>query len=123
MKTRFVNITDIDTLKEINSRCHPHDAFPDLGNFIVITDDRDHIITAGGVLLIAEAITITDNKFSSHVRTTALQELLAHMKLTCGRIHQDYLHAFVNGHDEAWIRAIKKVGFKSLDSDPFFLEV
>jgi len=127
MKTRCLVADDLSVLREINNRCHPHDTFPSFKNFyseiLVITDNKDRIITAGGVEAIAEAITITDDQFSSHVRTTALHQLLRHMMLTCGRVHQDYLHAFVDGHDEAWNRAIKIVGFKSLNSDPFFLEV
>jgi len=128
MKTRPLNTTDINTLREINDRCHPHDAFPDFFEHcyspsIVITDDNDHIIIACTVKCIAEAITITDNQFSSHVRITALLESLGHMILTCGRVHHDYLHIFVNHNDKTHIKAIKKVGFKSLDSDPFFLEV
>jgi len=127
MKIRSLKGEDISVLKEINSRCHPKDAFPNFKNFyspiLVITDDHDRIISYGAVEAIAEAVTITDNEFSSHVRTTALRNLLRHMLLTCGRIHQDHLHAFVDGHDEAWIKAIKWAGFKPVDSDPFFLEV
>lgn len=127
MITRTLTGTDVPILHRINDRCHPNDSFPSFKNFyppiIVITDDKNRIITAGGVEKIAEAVTITDNEFSSHVRTTALQELLRGMLLTCGRIDQDYLHAFIDDHDETWIRTVQKVGFKSMNKETFYIEV
>lgn len=127
MKIRPLRGEDIDSLREINSRCHPKDVFPDFKNFyspiVVITDDYDRIIIAGGVESIAEAVTITNREFSPHIRATALKKLLRSMLLTCGRVNQDYLHAFVVSDDETHIRAIKAVGFKSVGSEAFFLEV
>lgn len=126
MKIRELRPGDIDSIIEINKRCHPRDMFPDFSHFYsppVVVEDDGRIVTAGGVEAIAEAVTITDNTFSSHVRTTALQELLKSMLLTCGRVHQDYLYAFVDGHDKPWIKAINRVGFKKKENDPFFLKV
>lgn len=127
MKTRLLKLYDIPLLKEINSRCHPDDAFPDFRNFIgeilVITDNQDKIISVGGVDLIAEAITITDNEFSSHIRTTALWGLFSSMKISCRRANHSYLHAFVNSQDKIHIKTLGVIGFKPLNSKAFVIGV
>ncbi len=116
MKIRSLKSGDIEILRALNDQYYPNDAFPDFGKIkpvVVITDDHDRIITAGGVELIAEGVSITDKSFSVHVRGTALRELLQAMLLTCGRIHQDHLHVFVtDDHDDTWVRALKGDGFK-----------
>jgi len=117
---------DVDTLYEINKRCHPHDAFPSFDEFydpIIIADEKNKIITAGGVQLIAEATSITERDCAPYIRAKALKRLLQHMQFTCGRLQQNYLHAFVVKDNVTHIKALKKVGFESLNSDAFFLEV
>lgn len=126
MKIRPLRSEDIEPIIEINKRCYPGNTFPDFNHFYsppVVVEDNGLIVTTGGVEAIAEAVIITDNTFSSHTKTTALLMLLKHLQLTCNRVHQDHLYAFIDGHDEVWIKTIRKVGFKKIDNDPFSLKV
>lgn len=126
MKIRTLHWEDETHLRELNAHYYPDDVFPNFEkNFastIAVIDDNDRIITAGGVELIAEGVCITDKSFSEHVRGKALRILLQSMLLTCGRIHQDYLHIFSNSHDEIWERALQSNRFKSLGSS-FYIGV
>lgn len=126
MKIRELLPSDISTLREINSRCHPKDAFPELDNLVgaslVITDNKDKIISFGGVELIAEGVTITDNEFSEYARTTALQILLQSMLVTCSRFEKSHLHTFIQD-DIPWIKALYAVGFKDVGGKALYKEV
>ncbi len=116
MKIRQLEYDDIDALLKIHHRFYTKDAPPNFNkDFIVITDDEDHIITCGGIELMAEAIILTNKQFSPHARTSALLELLRSLMLTCGRNHYDFLHATIaDDLDETWIRTLGLVGFKPL---------
>jgi N-acetylglutamate synthase-like GNAT family acetyltransferase len=126
MIIRALQESDIPELKRINSEYYPDDSFPDFKeNFlsvVVITDDDGTIITCGGVELIAESVSITNQAIPSNVRTKALLMLLDNMKYTCSGHRYNYMHAFVTD-DEHWEKMLRKVGFKQLDSDVLYLEV
>lgn len=99
----------------MNCVYYPNDSFPDLGklrSISVITDDNGEIITAGGVELIAEGISITNKDFSAHTRSKALLELLHKMTDTCKKLDQKFLHVFVTDGDQVYVRALQTVGFK-----------
>jgi len=127
MKIRTLSWSDETHLRELNARYYPDDAFPNFEkNFastIAIVDDDDHIITAGGVEVIAEGVCITDQKFSEHVKGKALRMLLGSMLLTCGRIHQNYLLVSINGGNTTWERALQGDGFKLLNSKVLYKKV
>lgn len=128
MKIRKLNINDLNSLHKIHHEFYPNDALPNFArNFysaFVVVDDNDCIITCGGVEAIAEAVVLTDKDFSVHTRTSAMMEILRALILTCNRVNQDYLHAFIiNDQDESWIRTLNKVGFNPIPGRSFFLEV
>jgi len=125
VKIRELEYGDLDELFKIHHEFYPNDALPKFNrDFTVITDNEGKIITCGGVEVKAEAIIVTSKNYSSHVRTSALLELLRLLMLTCSRNNQSYLHALVaNGDDETWIRTLKKVGFKPLIGKVLIKEV
>ncbi len=96
MNVRNLKYGDLDELFRIHHEFYPKDAPPNFNkDFTVITDSEDHIITCGGIELMAEAIIVTSKNYSSHVRTSALLELLRSLMLTCGGSNYNFLHATV----------------------------
>ena len=126
MKIRALSWEDEKHLRELNARYYPDERFPNFeknfASVLAIVDKDNHIITAGGVELIAEGVCITDKEFSGHVRGKALRMLLQSMRLTCGRINQSDLHVFSSNRDEIWKRALLGNGFKPLEG-AFYIEV
>jgi hypothetical protein len=116
MNTRPITDKDIGTLIEIHKRYYAHQFdFPNfLGKFIypmAITDDKNRIITAGGIVPIAEVIILTDKSQSIIARIDALQEMLAKTRQIAGLYGYSRLHAFV--HDPTWKSQLIKAGFES----------
>ena len=95
---------------------------PKLDSILVCATEEGEVISAGGVELIAVGVLLTNYDCSSMVRGKALLQHLINMKLTCSRLHQDYLHVFENGHDEIWIKALKAYDFKPA-GNAFFKKV
>ena len=125
MKIRELKYNDLNELSRIHREFYPKDAQPKFNkDFTVVTDNEDHIITCGGIELMAEAIIVTNKNYSSHVRTSALLELLRSLMLTCGRSNYNFLHATVaDNSDENWIRTLEKVRIKPLGGKVLFKEV
>ena len=125
MILRSIKHGDIQELKKIHRKYYPNDVMPvweKLNSIIVCEAENGTIISAGGVELIAEGVLLTNYDCSPVARGKALLQHLINMKLTCSRLHQDYLHVFENGHDEIWIKALKAYDFKPA-GNAFFKKV
>lgn len=125
MIMRAVTPEDIPILQGINKRDYPTSNFPDLSviqSAAVITEDDGTFITFGGIELIAEAVLITDRQSPLKLRGKALIQILEYLKSECVRLNQSDLHAFINGSDVVWGKALSKYGFKSA-GDVFFTKV
>ena len=125
MKVRQLRYDDLEEVSKIHHNFYAKDAPPKFNkDFIVIADDEDRIITCGGIELMAEAIILTNKHFSSHMRTSALLELLRSLMLICDRNNYDFLHATIaDDPDETWIRTLGLVGFKPLTGKVLIKEV
>jgi len=124
MRIRKLEAGDIEKLKRINAQYG--DDFPDFGgnfhNILVAVDDKNRIISAGGVELIAEGVLITDKTLAEYKRGPALVEMLSRMESTCRDLNQKFLLAFVT-EDETWKRALELYGFKGSRQRVFFKRV
>ena len=127
MKLRPLHQDDESLLRDLNAEYYPNDAYPDfkrhLSPVLAVVDDEDKIITAGGVELIAEGVSITDKSRSPHTRGKALRMLMQSMLLTCGRVNQNFLQISVTDEDWTWMRALEGDGFKPTGGRQFYIEV
>jgi len=123
---REIRATDLEELKRIHEKFYPNDNFPDftkLNSVVVDTDDTTgKIILCGGIELVTEGVLLSNKDASELSRGRALIRVLNHMMLTCGRLGQSDLLAFVNDSDETWMRALKLYGFKPA-GDVFYKKV
>lgn len=116
MKIRALASSDLETVKEIHDRYYSHEFdLPDFstgfyGAFAVI-NDAEQIVAVGGVRPIAEAVVLTDKKYTTHERVKALKEVLTFSMLLCNEAHFTELHAFVQ--DQEWLNHLNKIGFES----------
>lgn len=87
----------------------------------VVTQDKDKIIVAGGVKLIAEVIFLTDKDQPVRVRFDALLQALGSSIIIAQGMKYGQLHAFVN-KDEQYVKHMKKFGFKNLDAEVLMID-
>jgi hypothetical protein len=113
--TRALTDKDIATLIDIHKRYYAHQFdFPNfLGKFIypmAITNEKGHIITAGGIVPIAEVIILTDKSLPASARVDALNEMFARTQQIANLYGYSRLHAFV--HEPVWKSQLIKAGFE-----------
>lgn len=116
MNIRALHPADIDELREIHARYYSKEfEFPDfLNNFLccfVVVDDKDSIISGGGVRLIAESVLLTDKSRSTRDRRTALLQILDASEYLAKRADFSRLHAVTENED--WKNHLSKIGFHS----------
>lgn len=75
----------------------------------VVEDENGHIITAGGVRLIAEGVVVTDKNYEIRERRKALSQLLQALRFITKNAGYSHLHAFI--HDDNWMRHLLRSGF------------
>ena len=126
MITRRLNPSDINELKRIHERFFDkefnfNDLFGNALSSLVVTDDNDKIITAGQVILIAEARIITDKDVSIEERRRALMRILNHFKYSIASKGFDQLHVFIQ--DEKWMNHLKRHGFKETKGQALVIPV
>jgi len=112
--------TDIPILKDIHARFYSEQFdFPDfLHHFLhpfVICSDNGNIITAGGIVPIAEVIILTDKSYSVRARQTALKDMLGITRFLAAKIGYTRLHAFVQ--DPIWKTHLLDTGFTASKGD------
>ena len=123
MTNRHLTPDDIPRLKEIHQ--DPDNAFPD---FSVIQEARvieandGTIISAGGVELIAEGVLVVNPDCTPVQRGKALIHHLASMTAYCRMQNLPFLHAFENGDNKVWIRALENYGFRT-DGRAYYKDV
>lgn len=123
MRNRHLKPDDIPLLEEIHR--DPNNAFPDFNRIEearVIEAEDGTIISAGGVELIAEGVLVVNPDCTSVQRGKALLHHLASMAAFCRMQNLPYLHAFENGDDSTWVRALEQYGFRT-DGKAFYKKV
>lgn len=126
MNIRALKEEDVDKIREIHSRFYKHEfEFPDfLNNFLcsfIVSDDKEGIITAGGVRLIAEVIAITDKGKSVRKRRSGLYQVLDASMFITKKADFNELHAFIQ--DEKWYNHLKSIGFLPSKGKSLVLEL
>jgi hypothetical protein len=126
MKVRPIETTDIEALRYIHEQYYQKDF--DFPNFfshflapLAITDDSNRIITAGGILPIAEIIILTDKNIDLMDRVKALQLILEKSKYMARLYHFPRIHGFV--HEQTWKKYMLVAGFKQCKGDILSIEV
>jgi len=119
LKIRALTLDDIDKIREIHSLYYKDEfEFPDfMNNFLCsfsVLDCCDRIVSAGGVRLIAESVVVTDKRFSTNDRRSALYQVLDASEFIAKKADFSSLHAVTE--DEKWKRHLISVGFHSRGS-------
>jgi hypothetical protein len=114
MIIRGIKETDINELRRIHARFYADEfTFPDFMNrFInpVVVEDEGKIITAGGVVPIAESIILTNKDIDYSTRLFALKHLLDDNLLNAQYYGFKRLYAFAR--DSTWEKYLIKAGFE-----------
>lgn len=97
--------------------------FPDfyhrfICSFVMLDDDKN-VITAGGVLPIAEIILVTDKDKSSRLKHQALYQVLDLSSFIARKFNYRQLHAF--SQDDVWTKRMIKDGFQKCKGEALVL--
>lgn len=116
MNIRALQPGDVDKLRKIHAQFYASEfEFPDfLNNFLccfVVVDDRNNIISGGGVRLISESVILTDKSRSVRDRFSALSQILNASEYFTRQANFCKLHAVTE--DDKWKKHLNKVGFHS----------
>ena len=112
---REIRKSDYTRIKEIHEKFYKTEFdLPDfvekyICSFVVVNEDNNDIICAGGLRKIVEAVLITNQDYSARTRKKALFEVLAANTYFAQKYDYHELHAFVQ--DPQWEHHLRKVGF------------
>jgi hypothetical protein len=126
MNVRALQKIDILELRELHDKYYKDEfRFPEFDkhflNAFVIEDDN-RIITAGGVRVIPEIITLTDKEAHARKRKEAFEELLRMSIFTIDNCGFRQIHAFVDPSNN-WAKLMMKYGFKPIEGTGLVLSI
>lgn len=114
MIIRNMQESDLKVLTQIHKQYQNEFNFLefDSPNFIglLVAEENNQIISAGGVRLIPEVILVTDKNKPVKVRRSALLSMLQALGYLTKRAGHDGLHAYIQ--DKEWLRHLLKYGFQ-----------
>src|SRR5574338_1452047 len=126
MNIRPLSNLDIRQLQQIHEKYYAQEFdFDDfMRGFVAsacIESDSGEIISAGGIRPLTEIVLVTNKDFSVRERRAALYNMLAACMFSANKLSIDSLHAFVQ--DDAWIKHLKRVGFKDTIGKSLYLKL
>lgn len=114
MIIRLLTPEDESKLRDIHARYYADEfSFDEFKtNFIntfAVVDDKDRIITGGGIRVICEAVIVTDKAYSPRQRREALLQILQLSEFLARRNGFRELHA--TAQDRVWLEVLKRYHF------------
>lgn len=127
MIIRELHSSDLNQLRAIHARFFSDEfELPDFFNkflcsFVVVNEEENVIITAGGVRTIAESVIITNKHISPETRREALYRMLEASAHITNSFGYEQLHAFIQ--NDKWKKHLEKVGFNKCKGEAVYLNV
>jgi hypothetical protein len=122
---RAMREEDLQLIQEVHKEFYSRDfPIPDFQKHFlcafVAVNEKQEIVSAGGVRTICESILITDKRQPVATRREALYDMLSASMYIAGKNNYNALHAFIQ--EAGWKSHLEKVGFTPITGDGLIIQ-